>query len=351
MMKTVKSPTCWFASVILATAIPVPTAGQQGQEPLYDGLLASFKKDYLSLGLLLQTVADFQFDRTLAGHNGFSVANFRLLLSGELDAGFGYFVATNFVDRPAILDAMMYYRASPAVSIGVGQFKVPFSREFLTYAGNIDLVNRSQAVTVLAPGRQIGAQLAIDDLVEILGLTLGAFNGNATSVNGNDNDSFLYALRLCGIVAPQRDDEQATQIEFGINLAHSKDDGVSLGDGLVTAFTGKRTLAGGDVRAEIKNLLLAGEVIHASLSPEIGAARHPWGFHATAGVQLSPKVQGLIRWDGFDPDNLDGRSDWIVLGLNVWPTAVTEMQLNYVVDTDAAAVDHHQLLVNFQLGF
>jgi len=351
-MKALESTSRWLLAIVLVTAIPGEARGQQEQEPLYEGLLDTFKQEYLSLGLLLQTVADFQFDRTLGGNNGFSVANFRLLLSGELDAGFGYFVATNFADRPAILDAMMYYRATPTVSVAVGQFKVPFSREFLTYAGSIDFVNRSQAVTALAPGRQIGARLAIDELADVFGLTIGAFNGNGPTANGNDNDNFLYALRLSGIVPIEGDDEQQdAQIELGVNLAHSEDNGLSFGNGLVVAFTGKRTLAGGDIRAEFKNLLLSGEVIHASLAPEIGVARHPWGFHATAGVQFSPKVQGLVRWDGFDPDNPDGRSDWIVLGLNVWPTAVTEIQVNYIIDAEDAAVDHHQLLVNFQLGF
>jgi len=45
------------------------------------------------------------------------------------------------------------------------------------------------------------------------------------------------------------------------------------------------------------------------------------------------------------------RRDWMVLGLNVWPTSVTEFQVNYIVDTRDTAFDHHQLLVNFQFGF
>lgn len=351
-MKRVGLPWLWAVGLGLTLGIPADSSGQQSDEPLYEGLLGTFKQEYLSLGLLVQTVADFQFDRTLSGSNGFSMANFRFLMSGELDAGFGYFVATNFVDSPAILDALVYYRASPTVSVGVGQFKVPFSQEFLTYAGSIDFVNRSRTVTALAPGRQIGAQLAIDSLADVLGLRIGAFNGNAFSANGNDNDSFLYVLRLSGTVETgDRSDGGSDRIELGASLAHSKDDGLSLGEGVVSDFTGKRTLAGGDIRAQFGSLLLAGEIIHASLSPEVGLARHPWGFHATAGVKFSPKVQGLARWDGFDADDPGDRSDWLVLGLNVWPTMATEVQLNYLIDTGDAAVDHHQLLVNFQLGF
>ena len=41
----------------------------------------------------------------------------------------------------------------------------------------------------------------------------------------------------------------------------------------------------------------------------------------------------------------------IVLGFNAWPTSVTEFQVDYSVDVRDAAVDHHQILVNFQFGF
>jgi len=350
-MNPLRSASRTLFLLVVATATTLDATAQQEPEPLYDGFLDTFKQEYFSLGMLLQTVADFQFDRTQVGNNGFSMANFRLLLSGEMDAGFGYVLATNFINSPAILDAMMYYRASSAVSLGVGQFKVPFSQEFLTYAGSIDFVNRSQAVTALAPGRQIGAQVAIEKPAGNFGLTIGAFNGNGLSANSNDNDDLLFAVRLSGVLEMEREGSQNGRFRYGVNVAHSNDDDLSFGNGLVSSFSGKRTLAGGDIRAEFGNLLFAGEVIHTSLSPEIGVARHPWGFHATAGLLFSPKIQGLVRWDGFDGDNFDGRSDLLVFGLNVWPTSVTEIQLNYIIDTEEAAVDHHQLLVNFQLGF
>ena len=39
-----------------------------------------------------------------------------------------------------------------------------------------------------------------------------------------------------------------------------------------------------------------------------------------------------------------------MLGFNAWPATVTEFQINYLVDARDAAVDHHQMLVNFQFG-
>lgn len=96
--------------------------------------------------------------------------------------------------------------------------------------------------------------------------------------------------------------------------------------------------------------MIAGEVLYARLDPTVGAAREPWGFHATAGFMFSAKTQGLVRWDRVDLDPAAAR-DLLIFGFNAWPTRATEIQVNYLVDTDQAAFDNHQLMVNFQVGF
>ena len=85
--------------------IPESVPAQSQDEPLIEKLRATFQKEYFSMGLLLQTVADFQTERSLPGYNGFSIANFRLKIYGELDKNFGYFVQANFINLPGLLDA------------------------------------------------------------------------------------------------------------------------------------------------------------------------------------------------------------------------------------------------------
>ena len=131
---------------------------QQSQAPDDQNMVRAVKKDYCSLGFLVQSVADFQPERTLVGSNGFSIANVRILVSGRLQGSFGYLIQTSMIKSPALLDAKVYYEFSPAFAMDFGQFKAPFSAEYLIYAGNIDFVNRSQVVSALAPGRQIGLQ-------------------------------------------------------------------------------------------------------------------------------------------------------------------------------------------------
>jgi hypothetical protein len=339
--------TLFLAAVIL---LPQTARAQERAENLVAKLAETFRSEQLTLGVLLQTVADAQIERTLPGSNGFSIANFRLLLHGQLDGGFGYWLQANFIDSPAILDAMMSYRVSRLFAFDAGQFKTPFSYEFLTLASSIDFVNRAQAVTALAPGRQIGLQARFDDRSRTVGARAGVFNGNGTRPNGNDNNNFLYAGRI--VVTPHLDtDGTDRSLVIGVNAAHSKDDGSTFGGGFVTDFVGARTHLGGDVRLQLDRWLVAGELLYAALRPTIGTDRDPWGYHATASYSFTPKTQGLVRFDGFQPDDGGDRRDVIVLGFNAWPTSVTEFQINYLVDTRDAAIDHHQILVNFQFGF
>jgi hypothetical protein len=335
------------AIVAALLASPRPAAAQQA-EPQFGELTRFLKRDYFSLGVLLQTVADVQAERTLAGENGFSVANFRLQVKGELDGRYGYLLQTNFVGSPSILDALMYYKPGSDWRLTVGQFKAPFSYEFLTSAASIDFVNRSQAVTALVPGRQLGLAAMVTPSAGAFGITAGVFNGNGTAPNGNDGDGVMVVGRFFGTVDVGG---QADRVVVGLNAAYSDDDNASFGGGYVTGFTGHRTLLGGDVRATVGGVLLSGEVDYAVLDPELGTTQHPWGGQATVGYMVRDDTQLLARFDFFDPDLGLERRDWLVLGLNVWPTSVTEFQVNYIVDTRDTAFDHHQLLVNFQFGF
>jgi hypothetical protein len=324
-------------------------APAQDDEPLYEELVRHFKKPYLSIGALFQAVADFQAERSFAGSNGFSIANMRISLSGELDGGFGYFFQTNFVRSPAILDASLHYRVAPALVVEAGLFKAPFSRELLTGAGAIDFVNRAQVVRALAPARQIGAAVGGTLLDGALAWDAGLFNGNGFDGLGNDNDDFLWAGRLAihppGFQTPDTGDG----LEIALNVGTSRDDDADLGD-FVPGFDGERRLVGGDFRWESGRLLIAGELIAADLDPSVGGEFDPHGFHLTAGWHLTAKAQVLGRWDSFSPDGIAPDSDLLIAGLNIWPTRVTELQVNYIYHTQES-LENSQLLVNAQVSF
>ncbi len=346
-----KSSSSCQALVALWLILCFVTFARAQDEPLFNELTKTFKKDYLSLGVLFQSVADFQIERSFSGNNGFNISNMRINLSGELDNGFGYLFKTNVINSPAILDAKMYYRVSLGFTVDVGQFKSPFSAEFLIGAGSIDFVNRSQVVTALVPGRQIGVQARGWTSQKTLSYAVGVFNGNSFRDNNNDNGDFLTSGRLA--LYPKIFDagKASDRLEIGLNMAISNDDRANLGGGFLSAFEGKRTLLGGDFRLTRDKLLLSGEAIYARLKFGDNQTIKPTGFHATAGYMITKKSQLLLRWDSFTPDRLRPDSRLLILGYNLWPTKVTELQVNYIISTDNSSIDHHQLLVNAQMNF
>lgn len=327
-----------FAGLALA---PAPLPAQN--EPKFAALKSTFQKEYLRIGMLVQWVADFQPERSFPGENGYSIANMRLNIGGTLDAGFSYFFQTNFIGGRSILDARLSYALSRALTVDLGQFKSPFSAEFLINAANIDFINRAQAVTALAPGRQVGLQLRGKTNDSRLTYMVGMFNGNGIAPSGNNDDNFLLGGRVTLYPAIQKRSD-TDMLEIGANLAYSDEDG--------GPFLGRRTYMGADFRFVQESLLLSGEILRgvfdfAGLTPVLVK---PWGLHLTTGYSVSPKTQVLVRLDHFDPGTDADSSTLIVLGLNHWPTGPTEVQVNFILPT-AQGLENAQLLVNGQISF
>jgi len=320
------------------------------ESALYSAFKESFKKPYFSVGALLQVVADYQGVRTFSGNNGYSIANARLKLSGDLDSGLSYLFQANFASSPSILDARLSYSLFSSVTLSVGQFKVPFGAEFLTSAANIDFVNRFQGISLLGPGRQIGVQLwsrFVDNRIHLL---MGMFNGNAGSANNNDNMDFLYAGRIEGVLPLRGGLDSKDKLKVGTSFALSKDTMIPAAGNLFSSFTGDRILFGADMRMRIFSFQLGSEFICARLSPISATTKTPCGLHGTLGYFVSDKVEVLGRWDSLWTDNLAPNSHLIVLGMNWWPSEPTELQVNYVIPTKDASLKFHRILVNIQLA-
>lgn len=335
--------------ILIAVLVGSVTTLFAQDEPLLEQFNRNFKKPYFSVGFLQQTVVDYQQERSMSGNNGFNVSNFRLKLYGELDGGFGYFFQTNFIQSPAILDAKIYYRYSRRLTIDAGLFKAPFSSEYLVSAADIDFVNRAQMVNAMNIGRQIGVQLRSSILEDLLALKVGAFNGNGFGENNNDNNNLLYAGRL----EYQNNLKLANadvKLNAGVNGAFSKDNRLSLLGGALANFTGKRNLWGADLRLTSGKWLLAAEYLSGEYKPETGSTIKPDGYHLTAGMMVTSKSQILARWDSFDSGFQNGNTDLIIYGYNFWPTKVSELQLNYIINSDMKEFKHHQVLINFQIS-
>jgi phosphate-selective porin len=77
-------------------------------------------------------------------------------------------------------DAFVNVRASRALQLRAGHFKVPFSREQLTGAGGLDFIDRSRAADLLGPGRGSGLAVHGRVLHRVVGYEAGVFTGDGT---------------------------------------------------------------------------------------------------------------------------------------------------------------------------
>lgn len=329
----------------------VKISAQNQSDSLYKDFASHVKKPYLSVGALLQIVGDYQKERIFSSNNGFNISNMRIALYGDFDKGIGYFIQTNFISSPAILDAKLYFRFRKYLQLDIGLFKVPFSKEFLTPASDIDFVNRAQIVDNFAPKRQIGMMINGRFLKNYIYYGIGIFNGNGFDGNVNDNNEFLYAGRIgfSSIFKPLNNDNN--RFEIGINAASSNDKNINLGRGLLPHFEGNRELVGGDFRIIINGFLFSGDLIYANLNPIEGRIVKPSGFHLTIGYDLFSHSQVLIRLDSFKADNLQQDSNLFIVGYNIWPSRISEIQINYIIPQHHDSFRNHQILINTQIAF
>lgn len=322
---------------LIAAASAAPLHAQSQQEPTLEQVRALFQQPGLSVHALIQAVADPGIDDQQARMR---VPEARLGIAGVLDQGFRYELQAHLVGSPSILDARVGWASGDAFAVDAGRFKTPFSREFLTYIGSTDFIDRARVVNALAPDRQLGVQLS-GQVTDNVGWAVGGFTGGADSGGG---EPLLGVVRLA-----------ASSIELGEGaLAFSGQAGFgqdgAIGSGFGgTGFRGDGLVLGFDGRYESGRLLLGAEYIRAEWDPSIGADQDAEGLFATAGWRLEEKHQVLARWDRYR-GVVGEADDALMLGYNVFPTQASRIQFNGIFPLRDSALPY-RLLVNFQIGF
>jgi phosphate-selective porin OprO and OprP len=155
--------------------------------------------DRYSLKLNVRTQGLFKYEDQEEGKNNgtFSVKRARLLAGGNMFYPWmQYFTqvtleGSNAGLRDAYIEAAYYDWAKPRI----GQYKVPFDREFLTSAFNLELIDRSIASNSFNLGRDIGIQVSGKFLQDQLAYAVGMFNGSGANQN-NQDQNFMYVGRM-----------------------------------------------------------------------------------------------------------------------------------------------------------
>ncbi len=155
--------------------------------------------DRYSLKLNVRTQGAFTYQ---ALENEDNTANFRVRRARVLAGGNVFYPwmkystqitleGGNTALRDAYIEADYYDWATPRI----GQYKIPFDREFLTSAFNLQLIDRSIVSNAFSLQRDIGTQLSGEFIQDRSRYSAGIFNGSGANQN-NVNDTFMYVGRM-----------------------------------------------------------------------------------------------------------------------------------------------------------
>jgi phosphate-selective porin len=290
--------------------------------------------------LTLSGYTQVQYTTQDAGVDGFTLRRVRLSLTGEILENIRFKLQVDALKSPLLLDAYLDFFFHSAASVRVGQFKIPFSLESQTSSGDLDMINRTQVVSKLAPGWDNGSNgrdigITLFGKAAFLEYTVGVFNGSGINKTDAD-DKKDWAGRLA--VHP---------VSF-LTLAVAGYNGKTVPSAGATPVT--RARLGLEAALLTNGISLKGEFIQGQDGDTMRQ-----GWYAQGGYFVLPKrLQGLVRFDSYDKDRntpLD-RTDVWTLGVNWFLAARTKLTVNCEITRDESGKTINKALVaQFQAAF
>lgn len=214
-----------------------------------------------------------------------------------------------------------------SLGVQVGQFKTPFTREFITSLAEVETADRAFVVDTLAPKRDIGvmADYAVGGLATV---TAGIFNGDGQNVTTNADSSLLGVARATYRVVPY--------LVLGANVA---------------AYFGDSTRYGVDLNFESPWGVLRAELLGQHF--DVGGDDDD-GWYILAASPVTPWLQPMLKFEQFERGAADAvpLEAW-TLGANARPWGrATRITLEYVSrETGDPGVRRGLGLAQFQVIF
>jgi hypothetical protein len=177
-------------------------------------------------GNAFQTYIKYKFQFDLAGDE----ADTNVTFPGG--GGSSVFASRNRLTE--LKDAFIDFDKWPAFKVRFGQFKVPYSRQFLTSSGSMELVDRSPIDSAFSRGRDSGlmvfGDVGTEENSRLFEYYIGIFDGEGENLTNNDK-GLLYAARIAvnpfGEVAYSQSDLKHTEdfrLALGLNAWLHQDD-------------------------------------------------------------------------------------------------------------------------------
>ncbi len=220
----------------------------------------------------------------------------------------------------AVRDFYLDFAYKKEIYPRIGQYKVPFSREYLTSSSSLQLVDRSIVNSEFSAGRDMGFSL-YGNIKNRFEYGVGIFNGAGKNSTNRDDD-FIYVGRI--MWTPTGEFKYShSSLEFpespifalGTGFAYfpgyeplvegSSDrkhlasvvDDISVGENDVSQFTA-------DLALKYQGLSFEGDFHYRNINPaETGVASvKSRGFRLQAGYLFAKKYELALRYAYLDPD-------------------------------------------------
>ncbi len=240
----------------------------------------------------------------------------RLTASGTLGTGFSWRIQGEFrtgnvgTGRASVSlqDAFVRWQRA-GLGLQAGQFKTPFTREFVTSLADVESADRSTAVDSLAPKRDIGVMA--DYASPRATLAAGLFNGEGQNVTANRDSTVLAVVRA--VLRP------IPALALGANAAR---------------YFGDSTRYGADLNYEGSRLTLRAEYV-AQARDSLGGP-HDKGWFALGAVKPAPRVQLFGKYEWFERPAVSAQQKnraW-TMGVNLFAAAsAVRLTLEYLSRT------------------
>jgi phosphate-selective porin len=211
------------------------------------------------------------------------------------------------------------------MDIKLGQYKVPFGRQWMIYSGNLDFVQRSAPTQAFMLGRDRGVTL--NKYKDTWSMSLGIFNGagqiqaanpfalqSGQNVSNDATDTgMLYVSRLTyspmGQIGYSEGDVEQTEknrVEFGGSFAydHNRDYDLDL-DGTTDDNDVSTMSAAGDLTWKTEGFSLQGEYFYRRHQPSLSQDFTAVGWYVQPAYFFVPRKAELgLRFSWLDPSNL-----------------------------------------------
>lgn len=324
-------PLLWLAAASLkaqSTLTPTPPPAAT-PTPTPEGVVvvASGPESSLILGGLLQVqyeAGDRGDGRFTDGNNRFYLRRARVNVSGQFLREFDFRVEVELSGslantanlRAQLTDGFIVWRHFSFLNLWGGQFKTPYGYEQLYLDPRLLTIERSLVNDRLTVGRQLGAGASGDFLGKRVTYGIGAFNGNTSNNNFNDNGAFLYVGRLAGVPWIGVVNGEAATWSVGVDGYTSLDASVSPGPEFDfnsqpgkpsdAVFAGKRASWGFDSQVHCGPFDIWAEYLKTRFrpkdavpAPQINA--RGWYVQA-AGFVVPTRLQLVAKYESFNPN-------------------------------------------------